>query len=240
MFCNAPLVAEISSSRDRFGFVSVRLDLKEKDKNMKTVKKGFTLIELLVVIAIIAILAAILFPAFAKARESARRISCVNNMKQFGLAFMQYSQEYDERTLIVQEPPLPVVHWNDAIQPYIKSTAVFRCPSMTQETTPPDSDYVVNGFFTHGLHMAQFKSPSQQILMAERALNLPETDYHAWDVAEFEPHLEKQRHLETSNYVFADGHVKSLRWENTLIPAVIDPVGTHVVGMHNRDRLPEP
>lgn len=61
-------------------------------------KRGFTLIELLVVIAIIAILAAILFPAFAKARESARRISCVNNLKQIGMGILQYRQEYDEKS----------------------------------------------------------------------------------------------------------------------------------------------
>jgi prepilin-type N-terminal cleavage/methylation domain-containing protein/prepilin-type processing-associated H-X9-DG protein len=213
----------------------------EKEKNMKTSKQGFTLIELLVVIAIIAILAAILFPAFAKARESARRSSCSSNMKQFGIAFMMYNQENDERTLIVDETAIPEVRWNDAIQPYLKSRQVFRCPSMPQETAPPDSDYVVNGFFTHGLSMATFQSPSEQIQLAERAHNLNETDYHPWDSAEFEPHLEKKRHLETSNYLFADGHVKSMRWEKTLIPAVTDPVdNTLMVGMHNRDALPEP
>ncbi|MEN6404264.1 MAG: prepilin-type N-terminal cleavage/methylation domain-containing protein, partial [Armatimonadia bacterium] len=60
-------------------------------------KRGFTLIELLVVIAIIAILAAILFPVFAKAREKARQTSCLNNCKQLGTAIVQYCQDYDER-----------------------------------------------------------------------------------------------------------------------------------------------
>src|SRR5690606_6779733 len=60
-------------------------------------KRGFTLIELLVVIAIIAILAAILFPVFARARENARRASCQSNLKQIGLGLMQYTQDYDER-----------------------------------------------------------------------------------------------------------------------------------------------
>ena len=103
-------------------------------------KRGFTLIELLVVIAIIAILAAILFPAFAKARESARRISCVNNMKQMGTAAMQYTQEYDETLVRPAYGPggspqnqnsdaTQYYKWMDAIQPYIKSEASFNCPS---------------------------------------------------------------------------------------------------------------
>lgn len=202
--------------------------------------KGFTLIELLVVIAIIAILAAILFPAFAKARESARRSSCASNLKQIGLAFMQYNQEYDDHTMLVDETVTPPVRWNNAVQPYIKSQQIFRCPSMPQETAPPDSDYVVNGFFTHALNMAVFQTPAEQILMTERAKDLDDTDYHPWKIADFQPNIEKARHLETSNYLFADGHVKSLRWTATLTPAILDPVDNHVVGMHNRDALAEP
>lgn len=102
-------------------------------------KKGFTLIELLVVIAIIAILAAILFPVFAKARDKARQVSCLSNQKQIGLATLQYTQDYDER--------FPMAWWGIdgseeqikaftnygclfAIGPYLKSAAVMRCPSI--------------------------------------------------------------------------------------------------------------
>src|SRR5687767_6194063 len=70
---------------------------KQGARNVPFRKSGFTLIELLVVIAIIAILAAILFPVFARARENARRASCQSNLKQVGLGFVQYTQDYDER-----------------------------------------------------------------------------------------------------------------------------------------------
>ena len=92
-------------------------------------KTGFTLIELLVVIAIIAILAAILFPVFARARENARRSSCMSNMKQIGLGVMQYLQDYDERYMPEHD------EWVDAVQPYIKSTQIFRCPSLAESVT---------------------------------------------------------------------------------------------------------
>ena len=104
--------------------------------------KAFTLIELLVVIAIIAILAAILFPVFARARENARRASCQSNLKQIGLSFMQYTQDYDEKyPLVIVEgttarvTPTNPYGWADALQPYAKSTQLFQCPSETKSPT---------------------------------------------------------------------------------------------------------
>ena len=111
--------------------------------------KGFTLIELLVVIAIIAILAAILFPVFAKAREKARQTTCLSNLKQIGLATLQYNQDYDELfyahrynnspNLLLQSNGGPFadvagdvtakVFWISLLQPYTKSYEVFKCPS---------------------------------------------------------------------------------------------------------------
>ena len=106
--------------------------------------KAFTLIELLVVIAIIAILAAILFPVFARARENARRSSCQSNLKQIGLGILQYTQDYDENfPLAVSIPgsvtPLPW-GWADEIQPYLKNTQIYQCPSdPTEQNTNPKS-----------------------------------------------------------------------------------------------------
>ncbi len=91
-------------------------------------KRGFTLIELLVVIAIIAILAAILFPVFARAREKARQTSCLNNLKEIGLAMLMYVDDYDEMTLSHYTAPML---WPQLIYPYIKNTQIYNCPSGT-------------------------------------------------------------------------------------------------------------
>jgi len=94
--------------------------------------RGFTLIELLVFIAIIAILDAILFPVFASAREKARQTGCASNLKQLGLAWIQYCQDYDEA------PPWPKglggMGWAGAIYPYVKTTGVYYCPSDSYQT----------------------------------------------------------------------------------------------------------
>jgi prepilin-type N-terminal cleavage/methylation domain-containing protein len=92
---------------------------------------GFTLIELLVVIAIIAILAAILFPVFAQAREKARSASCLSNQKQIALAFSMYSQDYDE-TYPPAVDPVTNLWWEQSVTPYIKSGnvgGILTCPS---------------------------------------------------------------------------------------------------------------
>ncbi len=100
-------------------------------------KRAFTLIELLVVIAIIAILAAILFPVFAQAREKARQTSCLSNTKQMALGFMMYKQDYDEtfpsayfhNNFVAGGGSAGYVHWSGMINPYVKNWQMYTCPS---------------------------------------------------------------------------------------------------------------
>ena len=111
-------------------------------------KKAFTLIELLVVIAIIAILAAILFPVFARARENARRSSCQSNLKQMGLAIIQYQQDYDEKyppgRTEEPDPPASWTAWANLVQPYVKSRQIFQCPS-NPTTMPSGNSFIFSG-----------------------------------------------------------------------------------------------
>src|SRR3954451_12245993 len=108
-------------------------------------RRAFTLIELLVVISIIAILAAILFPVFARARENARRSSCQSNLKQISLGIIQYVQDYDEtypmiyNHIVGRTPPYQC--WGEWVQPYVKSQQVFTCPSFQTASYFSNSTY---------------------------------------------------------------------------------------------------
>jgi len=142
-------------------------------------KSGFTLIELLVVIAIIAILAAILFPVFAQARDKARGATCQSNLKQQGMSLMMYAGDYDETypqaNVLVQTtwgpkywqtyayvPPVnpgDEFFWANAIQPYVKSQAIFGCPS-TGTTSKVNLSYTFNGLYSEQI-MAAIAVPAQ-------------------------------------------------------------------------------
>jgi prepilin-type N-terminal cleavage/methylation domain-containing protein/prepilin-type processing-associated H-X9-DG protein len=136
--------------------------------------KGFTLIELLVVIAIIAILAAILFPVFAQAREKARQITCASNLKQLGLGIVQYTQDYDEIEPSAGSWFGAGDGWACQIYPYVKSKAVFKCPDdpYTQDICSYSYN---NNYIIHtptqvppvGQGLSQFNSPSKTIALAE-------------------------------------------------------------------------
>ncbi len=113
-------------------------------------RRGFTLIELLVVIAIIAILAAILFPVFARAREQARKAACGSNCRQIGLALTMYAQDYDE-TLVMRYFGKDTtgkrdLSWKDAMEPYLKSPDIYRCPSNPRAQKPDISGKYAGGY----------------------------------------------------------------------------------------------
>ncbi len=204
-------------------------------------RQGFTLIELLVVIAIIAILAAILFPVFAKAREKARQTSCASNEKQLGLAFIQYVQDNDETMPSGSgwDGSTDNKGWAGRIYPYAKSTQLYKCP----DDATDNLGYAANEDALPGQGkgtIASENAPASTILIFEisggNATGIDVTNtadttsatgngtgngagFSGYDTGKMQDKwggtldnsFQTGRHTDGSNYLLCDGHVKYLK-----------------------------
>ncbi len=182
-----------------------------------SIRKAFTLIELLVVIAIIAILAAILFPVFGRARENARRSSCQSNEKQILLGFKQYTQDYDElfppqNALNLPQTTPASTGWISSLQPYLKSLQIFQCPSETNSSVGK-TDYYYNDLQVASQNETKFGNSSNTVIAFEGSeVEGSIAEASAPAAAGVAPAQgSNNRHLEGSNYAFVDGHVKWLQ-----------------------------
>ena len=199
-------------------------------------KRAFTLIELLVVIAIIAILAAILFPVFAKAREKARQTSCSSNLKQICTAWLMYAQDYDEMACPAyyyssdysQEYAWDYhIDWNTGtaydglLTPYTKSGQLNKCPSFNGDTWGrPTSGYAYNSPYIGGdswlgtapTSLGSLGSPAETAVFADAAYGTPASGcqyLRAPSDSLYSYGTAHFRHSGTANVAYADGHVKA-------------------------------
>ncbi|MCS6859249.1 MAG: DUF1559 domain-containing protein [Abditibacteriales bacterium] len=197
---------------------------------------GFTLIELLVVIAIIAILAAILLPVFARAREKARQASCLSNLKQYSLATLMYGQDYDE-TLPMNSyfagNCIATFYW--AVHPYVKNAQITQCPSEPRAMdiftmfapfggacagTPQFNSYSVNlALFANGFNpfdrpksLASINNPAETAMLYDGNVSNQIVNSQPFP-HQFQP--VQARHTDTFNVAFADGHTKAIQASQT-------------------------
>jgi len=239
-------------------------------------KDGFTLIELLVVIAIIAILAAILFPVFAKARAKARQTACLSNMKQLGLALVQYTSDYDEAMPYAQlfldipgdggnPPGWSFTDWRQLIYPYVKSMDAYVCPDNPSNAVVNANTQVASNLKFTTSYAVNMTSATLPTWVSVGWKYAPFTENYVWNNTLYNPTpanvllssitnpsttiavLENIRpgyaimgltdtgnvnckinnvatgysclfagHTGMTNYIFCDGHVKSLAASNTV------------------------
>jgi len=201
-------------------------------------RKGFTLIELLVVIAIIAILAAILFPVFARAREKARQASCQSNLKQLMLAYIMYASDYDEHfptdwvTAAGGAPWTNRYTWRAMIFPYVKNLQLFTCPSCTYDYAGTLAGQCINGegnipggYGDNTIHWgggapnppgtrwckdSEIAQPAELIIIGDSGPG-HQISYMPNTLGFVRTDEGATRHNGGANYGFADGHVKWLK-----------------------------
>jgi len=194
---------------------------------MQRSERGFTLIELLVVIAIIAILAAILFPVFAKARESARRSSCISNLRQLATATMCYGQDYDELLPVGDTPGNSLLNLVQGLYLYIKNSQICYCPSIIGlvpydpllEPTKANWDAGNIGYYywsMYGIHahtgpFVTVHPPRQLTLASDAGLWMWSDVFGAFFWNQNAPFLHARPKWSFTNVVFMDGHAKAMR-----------------------------
>jgi len=202
-------------------------------------RRGFTLIELLVVIAIIAILAAILFPVFARAREKARQNTCLSNVKQLTLGILMYNNDWDEKMPPCLRGWVVLPSWRSNIYPYVKNIQLYQCPSRPNIgiTSYPSVEYAPGtstGFprsygiiadagyegtpptgLGGGQSMAEIKKPSETLILAETNSDyFPYIGQGAGQACNNLPPV----HSGVINWGFCDGHAKAMKPSATGLP----------------------
>ncbi|MDX1934421.1 MAG: DUF1559 domain-containing protein [Capsulimonadales bacterium] len=192
-------------------------------------RAAFTLIELLVVIAIIAILAAILFPVFAQAREKARQTSCLSNNKQYALATLMYLQDYDETfPMSAYLNQVCVATFYQVVEPYVKNQQVTRCPSEDSAIriadlvgfpcagTPPFTSYVVNhALFVNGFVPGISATTLGAVNRSAETIMIYDGNATFGAAPGQQIQLVQARHTGTFSASFVDGHVKAIQATET-------------------------
>ena len=200
----------------------------------KSEKRGFTLVELLVVIAVIAILAGMLLPALARAKDKAWASKCLSNFKQIGIATVMYSNDYNDSLPMSAHQGASFV---GVLKPYLSGTNMWRCPRDLNKTRnyslaindfllPPDPGLALRNYST----LTRIPCTCETFYMGETHTNNVGNDhFHFTDIFEggyspegFRAQVDVERHRGAANYLFTDGHVETLSWK-TVKPKLTSP-----------------